>query len=164
MGVSMSNKLLALVIGGMLILTACGEEATQPAKDEAVEEAAVMPEEKVDQEQVEKEAEAATEKEEEPTEEKPMAAAAVNGEASPLLSKGDMTSFVFNETGEFSIYCEPHPVMKMTVKVEEGASNSGELTLDIASYEFSEDSITVAPGTIITWTNQDSAQHNVAFE
>ncbi|WP_019412793.1 plastocyanin/azurin family copper-binding protein [Paenisporosarcina sp. TG20] len=165
----MNNKLIALVIGGMLILAACGEE-TQPTKDESVEETAVMPEENVGQEQVEKDKENEKEPEEEeaeaeePVEENTTAVDAASGEASPLLSKGDMTSFVFNETGEFSIYCEPHPVMKMTVIVEEGASNSGELTLDIASYEFSEDSITVAPGTIITWTNQDSAQHNVAFE
>jgi plastocyanin len=92
------------------------------------------------------------------------AAEAASGEASPLLSKGDMTSFVFNEAGEFNVYCEPHPVMKMKVIVEEGASTSGEVALELADYAFSEESITVAPGTVITWTNQDSAQHNVAFE
>jgi len=79
------------------------------------------------------------------------------------LKKGDMTSFVINEAGDFNVYCEPHPVMKMTVIVEEGATTSGEVALNIADYAFSE-SITVAPGTVITWTNQDSAQHNVAFE
>jgi hypothetical protein len=55
-------------------------------------------------------------------------------------------------------------VMKMKVIVEEGASTSGEVSLDLADYAFSEESITVAPRTVITWTNQDSAQHNVAFE
>ncbi|WP_342542251.1 hypothetical protein MHH33_15445 [Paenisporosarcina sp. FSL H8-0542] len=75
-----------------------------------------------------------------------------------------MASFVFNEDGEFSVYCEPHPVMKMKVNVEEGASNSGEVKLDIAHYAFSEESMTISPGTVITWANQDSAQHNVAFE
>ncbi len=89
---------------------------------------------------------------------------AASGEASQLLSKGDMTSFAFNEAGEFNVYCEPHPVMKMKVIVEEGASTSGEVALELADYAFSEESITVAPGTVITWTNQDSAQHNVAFE
>lgn len=54
--------------------------------------------------------------------------------------------------------------MKMKVNVEEDASNSVEVKLDITDYAFSEESITISPGTVITWTNQDSAQHNVAFE
>ena len=104
--------------------------------------------------------------EEKVTEEEHMTEAtkSARGYASPLVSKADMTSFVFNEAGEFNVYCEPHPVMKMKVIVEEGAATSGEVALDLADYAFSEESITVAPGTVITWTNQDSAQHNVAFE
>ena len=139
----------------MLVLAACGEEDAQPAGNEPVEEEMETSEEFVE-EVVEEEA----------TEEELMtdAAEAASGEASQLLSKGDMTSIVFNEPGEFNIYCEPHPVMKMKVIVEEGAATSGEVALDLADYAFSEESITVAPGTVITWTNQDSAQHNVAFE
>ena len=140
----------------MLVLAACGEEDAQPAGNEPVEEEMETSEEVVEEEVVEEEA----------TEEEPMtdAAEAASGEASQLLSKADMTSFVFNEAGEFNVYCEPHPVMKMKVIVEEGAATSGEVALDLADYAFSEESITVAPGTVITWTNQDSAQHNVAFE
>lgn len=167
----MNTKLGVLLLGGMLVLAACGEEA-QPAGNEPVEEEMDMSEEQateeeaVEEEAVEEEAVEEEATEEESSEAQPVtdAAEAKKGEASPLLSKGEKTSFVFNEVGEFSIYCAPHPVMKMTVIVEEGASNSGELALDIADYDFSEESITVAPGTIITWTNQDSAQHNVAFE
>ena len=157
----MNKKLGVLLIGGMLMLAACGEEEAQPTSNEPVEEEMETSEEAVEEEVVEEEA-----GEEETTEEEPMSDAteAASGEASPLLKKGDMTSFVFNEAGEFNVFCEPHPVMKMTVVVEEGASVSGEATLDIADYAFSEESITVAPGTVITWTNQDSAQHNVAFE
>jgi plastocyanin len=156
----MNKKLGVLLIGGMLVLGACGEEEAQPAANEPVEEEMETSEEEV----VEEEATEEETVEEEATEE-PMtdAAEAASGEASPLLKKGDMTSFVFNETGEFKVFCEPHPVMKMTVVVEEAATTSGEVALDIADYAFSE-SITVAPGTVITWTNQDSAQHNVAFE
>lgn len=156
----MNKKLGILLIGGMLVLGACGEEEAQPAANEPVEEEMETSEEVVEEEATEEEA-----TEEEATEEEPMtdAAEAASGEASPLLKKGDMTSFVFNEAGEFNVFCEPHPVMKMTVVVEEGATTSGEVALDIADYAFSEN-ITVAPGTVITWTNQDSAQHNVAFE
>ncbi|MGB2992424.1 MAG: plastocyanin/azurin family copper-binding protein [Paenisporosarcina sp.] len=162
----MKKKLGVLLIGGMLILGACGEEEAQPASNEPVEEEMDTSEEAVEEEVVEEEAAKEEEVVEEETTEEPMtdAAEAASGEASPMLKKGDMTSFVFNEVGEFNVYCEPHPVMKMTVVVEEGASVSGEATLDIADYAFSEESITVAPGTVITWTNQDSAQHNVAFE
>ena len=161
----MNKKLGVLLIGGMLVLGACGEEEAQPAGNEPVEEEIEISEEAVEEEVVEEEATEEEVVEEETTEEEPMtdAAEAASGEASPLLKKGDMTSFVFNEAGEFNVFCEPHPVMKMTVVVEEGATTSGEVALDIADYAFSE-SITVAPGTVITWTNQDSAQHNVAFE
>ena len=160
----MKKKLGVLLIGGMLVLGACGEEEAQPANNEPVEEEMDTSEEAAE-EVVEEEATEEELVEEETTEEEPMtgAAEAASGQASPLLKKGDMTSFVFNEAGEFNVYCEPHPVMNMTVIVEEGATTSGEVALNIADYAFSE-SITVAPGTIITWTNQDSAQHNVAFE
>lgn len=162
----MNKKLGILLIGGMLVLGACGEEEAQPAANEPVEEEMETSEEVVEEEVVEEEATEEEVVEEETTEEEPMtdAAEAASGEASPMLSKGDMTSFVFNEAGEFNVYCEPHPVMKMKVIVEEGASTSGEVALELADYAFSEESITVAPGTVITWTNQDSAQHNVAFE
>ena len=146
----MKLSLGMILIGGMLVLGACSEEE-QPVENNTMEE------EVVDEEVVEE-----TETPEvEPTTE---ATEATVGEASPLLKKGESTSFVFNETGEFSIYCEPHPVMKMNVVVEEGAELSDDVSLEIVDYEFSEETITVAPGTVITWTNQDSAQHNVAFE
>lgn len=161
----MNKKLGILLIGGMLVLGACGEEEAQPAANEPVEEEMDTSEEVVEEEEEVVEEEATEEAVEEEATEEPMtdAAEAASGEASPLLKKGDMTSFVFNEPGEFKVFCEPHPVMKMTVVVEEGATTSGEVALDIADYAFSEN-ITVAPGTVITWTNQDSAQHNVAFE
>jgi plastocyanin len=161
----MNKKLGILLIGGMLVLGACGEEEAQPAANEPVEEEMETSEEEVVEEEVVEEEATEEETVEEEATEEPMtdAAEAASGEASPLLKKGEMTSFVFNETGEFKVFCEPHPVMKMTVVVEEGATTSGEVALDIADYAFSE-SITVAPGTVITWTNQDSAQHNVAFE
>lgn len=40
---------------------------------------------------------------------------------SPLLQRGDRFSVTFDETGTFPYHCEPHPSMKGTVIVEEGA-------------------------------------------
>ena len=150
----MNAKLSLLLLGGLLLLGACGEEEAKPLKNDPME-TVVKSEEQVEEVM-----------EEEVSEEQPMidTEEAASGKASPLLSKGEMTAFLFKETGEFDVYCEPHPVMKMKVIVEDGASNSGEISLDIADYAFSEESITIAPGTVITWTNQDSARHNVAFE
>ncbi|MFD1032680.1 plastocyanin/azurin family copper-binding protein [Metaplanococcus flavidus] len=164
----MNKKAGLLLAGAALILAACGDDGTQPSEEQndTVEETEVVePEENTEEEASEESAEE-TEEAEETTEvqDAEQVPEAMNGEASELLSKGEKTSFVFNEIGEFSIFCEPHPVMKMTVVVEEGAELSGEVDLDIADYEFSEETIVVAPGTVITWTNQDLAQHNVAFK
>lgn len=170
----MNKKLGLLLAGGALILSACGNDGNQASEEQndVAEETPVAEQEESTEEAANEEdtdaVEETEEAEEEKAEEEAPAATdvpeAMSGEASELLSEGDSTSFVFNQTGEFSIFCEPHPVMKMTVIVEEGAENSGEVALDIADYEFSEETITVAPGTTITWTNQDLAQHNVAFE
>lgn len=84
--------------------------------------------------------------------------------ASPLLKKGEETVFSFPNEGVYLIHCDPHPVMKMKVIVQADAKQSGSVALNIKDYEFSEKEITVAPGTLITWTNQDAAQHNVAIE
>ncbi len=166
----MKKRLGIVLIGGMLVLAACGEEDKTQVKENEQEKVTV---DAVENEATEKEKEEKTVKEdtteeetkEETTEQSATdVAEATKGEASPLLAKGEMTSFVFNEVGSFAIYCEPHPVMKMDVIVEEGASMSGDVTLDIVDYAFSEEKMTVAPGNVITWTNQDSAQHNVAFE
>ena len=158
----MKLSLGMIVIGGMLVLGACSEEE-QTVENDMVEQEE-MEEEVVEEEGVEETETTEVETPEEPSTEATEATEATVGEASPLLKKGESTSFVFNETGDFSIYCEPHPVMKMNVVVEEGAELSGDVSLEIVDYEFREETITVAPGTVITWTNQDSAQHNVAFE
>ncbi|ANC77531.1 hypothetical protein ABE65_012270 [Fictibacillus phosphorivorans] len=83
---------------------------------------------------------------------------------SPLLKKGEETLFSFPNEGVYLIHCDPHPVMKMKVIVQTDAKQTDSVSLNIKDYEFSEKEITVAPGTLITWRNQDSAQHNVAIE
>ena len=151
----MINKKFGLILAGaVLSLAACGDDGQQTSEEQnaAAEETVVV-------EQEEETEEATTE-----DQDAGQTPEAENGTASDLLSNGEATSFAFNQTGEFSIFCAPHPVMKMTVIVEDGAEQSGEVELDITDYEFSEETVTVAPGTIITWTNQDQVQHNVAFE
>lgn len=186
----MINKKFTLMLAaGMLSLAACGqddsaneEDMQAPAEEESTEMEEMPEEEPMEDteepmdEEMENEEDAAggESTEEEPAEEEPAedteseeqvnAPEAMSGEASDLLSNGEMTSFVFNETGEYAVYCEPHPVMQMTVIVEEGAEMMDTVSVDIADYEFGEDTITVAPGTTIEWTNQDQVQHNVAFE
>lgn len=94
----------------------------------------------------------------------PEAPEATSGASSDLLSNGEKTSFLFKEEGEYSIFCEPHPVMEMTVIVEEGADQSGRVPIDIANYAFSEKTVTVAPGTTIAWTNKEQLEHNVSIK
>ncbi|ANU28557.1 plastocyanin/azurin family copper-binding protein [Planococcus versutus] len=169
----MNKKFSFILAAGLLSLTACGQE--QPVAEESAEPMAEEQESTAEEPTTEEpEEETATEEEvteeepaEETTEEEPAQEStpeAMSGTASELLSNGEMTSFVFNEAGEFAIFCEPHPVMQMTVIVEEGAEAMDSIEVDIADYDFSEESITVAPGTTIVWTNQDQVQHNVAFE
>lgn len=143
----MGRKWLVSVLGIVLVLSACGG-------GEAVEEEAVTGE---------------TE-DAEPLEEGDKGQAyadvpeAQSGEASEVLSNGEETAFVFNETGEWNVFCELHPSMEMKVIVEEGAEISGEASVAMEAMAFSEPSITVAPGTAVTWTNEDTVDHNVAFK
>ncbi|ANU13270.1 hypothetical protein B481_1849 [Planococcus halocryophilus Or1] len=175
----MINKKFSFILAaGILSLSACGQE--QPVTEETTEPMAEEQESTTEETTTEEPEEESTEEEgteeegaeeegaeeegaeEEPTQES--APEAMSGTASNLLSNGETTSFVFNEAGEFSVFCEPHPVMQMTVLVEEGAEAMDSVEVDIADYAFGEETITVAPGTTIVWTNQDQVQHNVAFK
>lgn len=170
----MANKKFTLLLAaGMLSLAACGqddaanEEETQaPAQEESADMEEMPEDEPMEDVEEDAEEDAAEEEPAEDAESDELASApeAMSGEASDLLSNGEMTSFVFNEAGEYAVYCEPHPVMQMTVIVEEGAEATDKVSVDIADYEFGEETITVAPGTIVEWTNQDQVQHNVAFD
>lgn len=155
----MINKKVSFIFAASILsLAACGQE--QPVAEKTTEPVTEEQGNTTEETTTEKpeEAEAAEETATESTPE------AMSGTASKLLSNGETTSFVFNEAGEFPIFCEPHPVMQMTVVVEEGAEAMETVEVDIADYEFGEETITVSPGTTIVWTNQDQVQHNVAFE
>ncbi len=83
--------------------------------------------------------------------------------ASPLLKEGETVTYSFPEKGVYNVHCDPHPIMKMKITVEEGAETSEHLELEIKDYAYSEKEVVIAPGTSITWTNKDFAEHNVAI-
>ncbi|MBZ5201370.1 hypothetical protein HU147_09095 [Planomicrobium chinense] len=154
----MNRRWGALIVGGVLVLGACGQEDAQPAEDTDVADHEM---DKGDHDADD----AAKEDEPESSSIDPAdAPEAASGTASPLIAKGEITSFVFSEAGEFPLHCDPHPTMTMTVIVEDGASSSGEAAVEMADLAFSESELTVAPGTVVTWTNQDEVEHNVSFD
>ncbi|MDN7245726.1 plastocyanin/azurin family copper-binding protein [Planococcus shenhongbingii] len=155
----MYKRWSALVVGGILLLGACGQEEAQPAEEttDVADHEMDKGDHNADGKAAEDEPESSSVDQAEPPE-------AASGEASPLLAQGETTSYIFNEVGEFPIHCEPHPNMTMKVIVEEGASSSGEAAVEIVDFAYAEAELTVAPGTVVTWTNQDTVEHNVFFE
>lgn len=143
----MERKLLASVLGIAMVLAACGGGETMEDGAPAGEMEDAEPLEEGDKGQANADVPEAQ-----------------SGEASEVLSNGGATAFVFNEAGEWDVFCELHPSMETKVIVEEGAEINGEASLAMEEMAFSESSITVAPGTVVTWTNADTADHNVAFK
>jgi plastocyanin len=88
---------------------------------------------------------------------------------SGILNQGQTFSHTFNEPGEFPYHCEVHPTMMAVVKVTAAAapsappapaatetpapqlSGSSSITMD--NLAFSPAELTVAAGTLVTWTN-----------
>ncbi|MBY6037347.1 hypothetical protein KUV80_11805 [Fictibacillus nanhaiensis] len=157
------QALIALVAVASLITGCSSNETEKPAN-----EMQSMEEKKAPEQSTEDNASKEEEKKEEMDEQQPPMAEKgeeVTGNmASPLLKKGEKVTYTFPDEGVYMIHCDPHPVMKMKVTVQADAEKSGSIALDIADYEYSEKEVVVAPGTTITWTNQDVAQHNVAIE
>ena len=59
----------------------------------------------------------------------------------------------------------PHasvPVSTGTVQASTPSSQT--VSVDIASFAFSQTSLTVSPGTTVVWTNKDSAPHTVTSD
>jgi plastocyanin len=155
----MHRRWSALAVGGILVLGACGQEEAQPA-----EQGTDVADHEMDKGDHDPDGAAAEDEPESSSVDPAGAAEAKSGTASPLLAQGEATSFVFSETGEFPIHCEAHPDMQMKVIVEEGASASGEAAVEIADFAYGEAELTVAPGTVVTWTNKDEVRHNVFIE
>lgn len=87
---------------------------------------------------------------------------------SGTLNNGQSYSRVFTGAGTFSYYCAIHPYMTATLTVRDPnapppspspAVSSGPRSIDIVNFAFSPQTITVSPGTRITWTNKDMISH-----
>jgi plastocyanin len=86
---------------------------------------------------------------------------------SPLLANGDSWSYTFEEAGTYQVQCRPHPHMRQTVHVvEPGDDAPGEPTteVEIEGLKYRPDEIRVEAGETVTWTNYDSAGHDVTVK
>ncbi|ASN06718.1 plastocyanin/azurin family copper-binding protein [Virgibacillus necropolis] len=157
-----------IVIAMIAFLTACGTDELEDKEMKNTEKAdsgeeMEKNEEKNGEDTAKKDDSSSDEKKEkDDMSQKEMNGEEVSGEvASPLLKEGETVTYSFPDEGEYKIHCDPHPVMKMTVIVKQDAPSTKHVELDIADYEYSEKELVVAPGTSITWTNRDLAEHNV---
>lgn len=83
--------------------------------------------------------------------------------ASGEINLGESWSYNFTEEGELSYHCHPHPNMVGTIIIDadDPAALSGEVDIDLRDFQISPDTITIVPGTTVTWTNYDEAYHTV---
>jgi plastocyanin len=65
--------------------------------------------------------------------------------------------WTFEEPGTYTYHCTPHPFMMGSVVVTEGASQSGTVEVDIIDLAYNPETIEVAPGTTVVWTQRDDA-------
>ena len=98
------------------------------------------------------------------------------------LAPGDSFSFTFEDAGTFDYVCSYHPNMQGSVEVEAGAAPSAaspappdgtpapadddggapsEVSVEIKDFAFNPETLSVAPGTTVTWTNNDTTAHTV---
>lgn len=82
---------------------------------------------------------------------------------SKLLDKGKTYSYTFKDAGNYTVICSIHPDMVSHIQVKAGADSSKN-TVNIQNFAFAPAKMTVAPGTTVTWTNQDTTQHTVVVQ
>jgi plastocyanin len=98
---------------------------------------------------------------------------------SGTLDPGGSFSFTFEEAGSFAYHCDIHPSMTASVEVAEAEAEESEeaeeaedeaeeapeeITISIADFAFDPATAEVAPGTIVTWVNDDAAPHTVTSD
>lgn len=94
----------------------------------------------------------------------PVVASQDAGEGSDYLVQGASYSRTFDAAGEYAYYCHPHPQMTGRVVVADREDAlSGNVSVVMRDIAFSPAEITVAPGTTVTWTNEDVPEHTVTF-
>lgn len=78
------------------------------------------------------------------------------------IADGESFSFTFEEEATVPYYCQIHaPNMQGTVIVSSDAEISGDVEIVIEGLQFNPSSITITPGTTVTWVNQDGTTHNI---
>lgn len=90
-------------------------------------------------------------------------------DAKPVFDSGDLEenglgtySHQFDVAGTFDYFCAFHPMMTGTVEVVSGApANVSVNILDAPAMGFSPQTVQVAPGGMVDWTNQSVQHHTV---
>ena len=88
------------------------------------------------------------------------------------LAQGATFSQTFDTPGTYTYHCAIHPSMTGTITVEAGpapsvapaATASASASVTIQDFAFGPGSISVAVGSTVTWTNQDSVSHTVTAD
>lgn len=89
--------------------------------------------------------------------------AALGLEDSGAIGASGSFVFEFPSEGTFDYFCRPHPWMKGTVVVHEGApkANATE-NVTIEDFLYRPSQLEVRPGTRVVWTNRDETIHTVS--
>ena len=74
------------------------------------------------------------------------------------ISPGGSFSFTFDDEEAIDYICSIHPDMEGSITIESGAGSDQD-TVIIADFEFTPANITIAPGTEVTWINEDEVAH-----
>lgn len=80
------------------------------------------------------------------------------------ISPGGSYSFTFNSEAAIDYICTFHSDMEGDITIEEGADLSGEVTITIENFTFNPASVTIAPGTEVTWVNNDEVAHTATSQ
>ncbi|MHB8605123.1 MAG: cupredoxin domain-containing protein [Thermoplasmatota archaeon] len=88
--------------------------------------------------------------------------AAGGGFDSGHIAAGVTFSFTFTDPGTFTYTCTIHPAMKGKIVVTSDAGD-GTRPVDIQNSAF-PDTVTIAKGMTVTWTNKDSFAHTVTSD
>lgn len=79
------------------------------------------------------------------------------------LASGDRFSWTPEAPGTYSYHCTYHPGMTGTITVTEGEAGE-DVEIEIESFAFHPQNVTVTTGTTIIWTNLDSTGHTVTAD
>lgn len=79
------------------------------------------------------------------------------------LASGDSFSWTPEEPGTYGYHCTYHSGMTGTITVTDGEPGEA-VEIEIDSFAFQPEDVTVTTGTTITWTNLDDTGHTVTAD